>query len=57
MTHPIVVAHSGSGLLLPAIARAVKAGMQIFVAAWIPNGANSLMDELSAGPERIFHSD
>ena len=57
MAHPIVVAHSGSGLLLPAIARAVNAGMQMFVAAWIPDGANSLMDELSAGPERIFHSD
>jgi pimeloyl-ACP methyl ester carboxylesterase len=53
---PVIVAHSGSGLLLPALARSLCAARQVFLAAWIPDGALSLMDEFEANPE-IFPAD
>jgi pimeloyl-ACP methyl ester carboxylesterase len=53
----VVVAHSGSGLLLPAIASAVGAKVQVFLAAFIPNGTTSLLAELDGDPRSIFHPD
>jgi len=53
----VVVAHSGSGLLLPAIASATGASVQVFLAAYIPNGTTSLFDELAAQTTPIFHHD
>ncbi|MEY2523382.1 MAG: hypothetical protein QOJ66_1947 [Ilumatobacteraceae bacterium] len=40
----VVVAHSGAGLVLPAIATATDATMQVYLAAFVPNGSRSLMD-------------
>ncbi|WP_409495799.1 alpha/beta fold hydrolase [Amycolatopsis sp. cmx-11-12] len=44
---PVVVAHSGSGVLLPAIAEALGARAMVWVAAYIPDfaGGRSLRDE------------
>ncbi len=53
-TNPIVVAHSGAGLLLGAICRAVDAGHQVFLAAFIPNGHESLVNELQRDAETLF---
>ena len=53
----VVVAHSGAGLLLPAIAGATDARLQVYLAAFVPNGYQSLMDELSDDPTRIFNAD
>jgi pimeloyl-ACP methyl ester carboxylesterase len=52
----VVVAHSGSGLLLPGIALAVRARLQIFLAAFIPNGRTSLVGEVEDDAASIFHS-
>jgi pimeloyl-ACP methyl ester carboxylesterase len=53
----VVVAHSGAGLLLPAIASATDATMQVYLAAFVPNGSRSLMDELNDNPTHIFNAD
>ena len=57
VTSPVVVAHSGSGLLLPLIARTLHAIGQVFLAAWIPDGKHSLIAELDADPTGVFHED
>lgn len=43
----IVVAHSGAGLLLPAIASSLSAKAQVNLAALIPDGTRSFVDELT----------
>ena len=53
----VVVAHSGAGLILPAIATATDATMQVYLAAFVPQGSRSLMDELIDGPTHIFNAD
>ncbi len=53
----VVVAHSGAGLLLPAIASATDATMQVYLAAFVPNGCRSLMDEVNDDPTHIFNAD
>ena len=53
----VVVAHSGAGLVLPAIATATDATMQVYLAAFVPNGCRSLMDELNDDPTHIFNAD
>ena len=53
----MVVAHSASGLLLPLIARALHAIRQVFLAAWIPDGKQSLIAELDEDPTGVFHKD
>lgn len=47
---PVVVAHSGAGVLLPAIAEALDARTMVWVAAYIPDftGGRSLRDETRA---------
>ncbi|EMD24005.1 alpha/beta fold hydrolase [Amycolatopsis azurea] len=54
---PVVVAHSGAGVLLPAIAEALDARAMVWVAAYIPDfaGGRSLRDEVltSFAPEWI----
>ena len=56
---PIVVAHSGSGTLLPAIAQALDAAAMVWLAAYIPDftGGRSLLDEIHADPTHLFHAD
>jgi hypothetical protein len=53
----VVVAHSGAGLLLPAIALAAEARMQVYLAAFVPDGSRSLMDELNDDAAAMFNAD
>jgi hypothetical protein len=53
----VVVGHSGAGLLLPAIASASGAKMQAYLAAFVPDGSRSLMDELNENAAAIFNAD
>ncbi|MDQ2729286.1 MAG: alpha/beta fold hydrolase, partial [Actinomycetota bacterium] len=48
---PVVVAHSGAGLLLPAAARLLTAQRQVWLGAIIPDGHQSLLEELRVAPE------
>lgn len=54
---PIVVAHSASGLLLPALADRLDAAHQVWLAAVVPDYARrrSLVDEISEDPTSMFH--
>ena len=54
---PIVVAHSAAGLILPALARRLGAGHQVWLAAMVADYARrrSLLDELRADPTAMFH--
>ena len=54
---PIVVAHSSSGMLLPAIAADLDAVCQVWLAAWIPDGSRSLLDEVQVASTHIFNAD
>lgn len=53
----VVVAHSGAGLLLPAIATATQAVTQVFLAAGIPSGTRSLIEELSDNATSLVNED
>jgi pimeloyl-ACP methyl ester carboxylesterase len=53
----VVAAHSGGGLLLPAIARALAARAQVYVAAVIPDGVRSFADELRDDANVVAHDD
>jgi hypothetical protein len=53
----VVVAHSGSGLLLPAIASATDATLQVYLAAFVPSGSRSLMDEVNEDATSVFNAD
>jgi pimeloyl-ACP methyl ester carboxylesterase len=54
---PIVLAHSGSGTLLPAASVALKARHRVWLAAWVPNSHASFMEEVHASPTEIFNPD
>lgn len=56
---PVIVAHSGSGALLPTIAKVLDAAAMVWLAAYIPDFINgrSLLDEIQAYPTRLFHAD
>lgn len=51
--HPIVVAHSASGLLLPTVAATLEAQRQVWIAAIVPDveGGRSLFEEYAAEPD------
>jgi hypothetical protein len=57
IAEPIVLAHSGSGTLLPAAAKALKARHRIWLAAWVPTSHASFMEEARATPTEIFNPD
>jgi pimeloyl-ACP methyl ester carboxylesterase len=57
VAEPIVVAHSGSGTLLPAGSNALKARHPVWLAAWVPNSHASFMEEVRANPNEIFNPD
>lgn len=57
LERPMVVAHSAAGLLLPSAARALDASRQVWVAAYVPDGRQSLVDEVAAAPTRIFNDE
>jgi imidazolonepropionase-like amidohydrolase len=54
---PIVVAHSASGILLPAAARALDARHQVWLAAWVPGAEASLDQEVRRDPAAVFNPD
>ena len=54
---PIVLAHSGSGPLLPAAARALEARHQIWLAAWVPDPGTSFAREVDADAAAAFNPD
>jgi hypothetical protein len=53
---PIVVAHSASGILLPAAARALDARHQVWLAAWIPSAEASFDEEVRSN-SAVFNPD
>ena len=55
ITRPVVVAHSGAGLLLSTVAAHLGAERQVWLAAVIPDPERSLTDEIHADPEAIFN--
>jgi alpha/beta hydrolase family protein len=54
---PIVLAHSGSGPLLPAAARELDARHQIWLAAWVPDPGTSFIEDARAHAEEAFDPD
>jgi len=52
---PIVVAHSGSGPLLPSIADALEARRQVWLAAWVPAPAASFREDVKANIAEAFN--
>lgn len=56
---PVVVAHSGAGVLLPAIARSVSAAVAVWLAAYVPDlpGGTSMLDDIKARRDAMFHPD
>lgn len=55
LTAPVVVAHSGCGMVLPPIARRLRARHQVWLAAYVPDGSRSLFDEMTAAPAELFN--
>lgn len=54
---PVTVAHSGSGVLLPAAARALDASRQVWLAAWVPDPNASFSEEVAQHAEQAFNPD
>ena len=57
LDRPVVVAHSASGLILPALAERLDAVRQVWLAAVVGDhrGQRSLMTELQADPPAVFN--
>lgn len=53
---PVLVGHSGGGLLLPAMARALDASRVVWLATLVPDlrGGTSLREQMEAGNEKMF---
>lgn len=56
---PVVVAHSGAGVLLPAIAGTVSAAAAVWLAAYVPDLASgtSMLDDIQTQRDAMFHPD
>ena len=54
---PVVLAHSGSGPLLPAAARALRASHQVWLAAWVPDPEASFVEDTNRHLRAAFHPD
>jgi pimeloyl-ACP methyl ester carboxylesterase len=52
---PVVLAHSGSGPLLPAAARTLAARHQVWLAAWVPDEQATFAEEVSDHAEATFN--
>jgi Alpha/beta hydrolase family len=57
VAEPIVLAHSGSGLLLPAASKALKARHRVWLAAWVPSLHASAIEEMRANSAEKFNPD
>ena len=51
---PIVVAHSGAGPLLPAAATTLAARLQVWLAAWVPDGQLTFGEDVRAHLDHAF---
>lgn len=56
-TAAMAVAHSGSGALLPAVARAVGSAHALWLAAYVPQAGVSLLEEATRESAALFHPD
>ena len=56
LRRPIVVAHSGSGPLLPSIADALHARRQVWLAAWVPDPDASFREDVQANLVDAFNA-
>lgn len=54
---PVVVAHSGAGLVLPGAARALRASQQVWLAAIVPDGRRPLIEEMAVAATAIFNDE
>jgi pimeloyl-ACP methyl ester carboxylesterase len=54
---PVVLAHSGSGPLLPAAATALGARQQVWLAAWVPHPSLSFVADVRAHKDEAFAPD
>ena len=54
---PVVVAHSGSGPLLPAVASVLDARRQVWLAAWVPHPSLSFLADAGAHKTEAFNPD
>jgi pimeloyl-ACP methyl ester carboxylesterase len=52
---PVVLAHSGSGPLLPAAARTLAARRQVWLAAWVPSDQATFAEEVGEHAEAAFN--
>jgi pimeloyl-ACP methyl ester carboxylesterase len=52
---PVVVAHSGSGVLLPGAAAALHARHQVWLAAWVPDRHASFSEEVARHAASAFN--
>ena len=52
---PILVAHSGSGPVLPSAARLLSARRQVWLAAFVPASGRALLEEIRSVPTDIFN--
>jgi pimeloyl-ACP methyl ester carboxylesterase len=57
LDRPVVLAHSGSGPLLPATATALNAAHQVWLAAWVPDPRMSLVEEVGDHGDEAFNPD
>jgi pimeloyl-ACP methyl ester carboxylesterase len=57
IAEPVVVAHSGSGVLLPAAARTLDARHQVWLTAWVPDPYASFSEEIAQHVESAFNPD
>jgi pimeloyl-ACP methyl ester carboxylesterase len=55
MNGPVVVAHSGAGLVLPAVAQRLDARRQVWLAAYVPDGRRSLREDVAPAPGEVFN--
>jgi len=51
---PVVVAHSGSGPLIPSICRELRASHAVWLAALVPGSDATLQQEIESAPTSIF---
>jgi hypothetical protein len=54
---PVVLAHSGSGPLLPAAARTLAARHQVWLAAWVPDPEAGFVEDTGRNLQAAFNPD
>ena len=55
LERPVVLAHSGCGLILPAAAQRLEASVQVWLAAIVPSREASLIEELATHAHEAFN--